>query len=78
LQILVMRSQLVDVSVGDVMRLETELPSQGESGALGRGELRPIAVQCRDLFFLQARDRELDFLVAQSVMTVVGSRHDPE
>ena len=43
-----------------------------------RRELRPVAIQGGDFLLLQARDRELDFLVAQSVVAVVGPGDDPE
>jgi hypothetical protein len=67
-----MLAQLVDVHCVDKMRLQRELASQGERGALRRREFRPVTVQGGDLFLFQARDRELDLLVAQSVVTVRG------
>ena len=48
-----MLAEPVDVGVGQQVGLVGELAGEGEGGPLGRGELRPVAVERGDLVFLQ-------------------------
>jgi hypothetical protein len=73
-----MSAEMIDVGVGQALRLVRKLARKSDGSSLGGREFRPVTVQCCDLIFCQARDRELDFLVAQSVMAVIDARNDPE
>ena len=54
------------------MRLPGQLEGEMEGGPIGGGEFPPVAVERRDVIVRQARDRELVFLVAESVEAVIG------
>jgi hypothetical protein len=68
-----MLAEGVEVGARPAVRLEAQLASGREGGALGRRELLPVAVQVQVLLAVQTRDRESVFLVAQSVQAVVDA-----
>lgn len=67
-----MALQGINVIRSHQMRLPCQLEGELEGGPIGGGEFFPIAVESRDVIVRQARDRELVFLVAQSVEAVIG------
>jgi hypothetical protein len=46
-----MLAEPVDICIGQLVRLERELPCERERSALGRAELRPVPVQGGDFVF---------------------------
>ena len=60
------------------MRASCQLQSEFESGAIGRLDFFPVAIESSNFVIRQTRDREFVFLMTESVKAVVGARADPE